>query len=871
MAGEATRTTCPYCGVGCGVLAKREGDGSVTIKGDPDHPANFGRLCSKGLALAETFGLEQRLLHPRVGGRDVSWADATTEVAHKFSEAIRDHGPDSVAFYVSGQFLTEDYYVANKLMKGFIGSANIDTNSRLCMASAVAGHKRAFGADVVPCNYTDLEEADLVVLVGSNLAWCHPVLFQRLQAARERRGTKLVVIDPRRTMTAECADLHLQIKSGSDISLFNGLLQNLYSRGEIDSRFVFAHTAGLAETLLTVTAHNETRVASDTSLSLRELRTFYDLFAANAKTVTVFSMGVNQARDGTDKVNAIINCHLLTGRIGKIGAGPFSITGQPNAMGGREVGGLANMLAAHMDIDNPDHRAAVQSFWQSPQMVTNSGLNAVDLFEAVHEGRIKALWIMATNPAVSMPDSIRIVEALKVCPFVAVSDVTANMETAQYAHVLLPAKGWGEKDGTVTNSERRISRQHSFLPATGEAKEDWRIMCDVAIKMGFSGFDYSSPAEIFAEHAALTQVLNNGNRTLDLKDIAASDYAELLPQQWGGSRPFSNGQFETPDRKARFVPTPTSSATTTAAETYTLNTGRIRDQWHTMTRTGLVPRLFGHRAEPYVEVCAADAVRLNLREAELTSIQGPHGSAVVRVLISDAVSHGEVFQPMHWSNSFASASKANAVSRSIVDPISGQPALKSASVSIKRFPARWYGYGVTVNSIKPVFDYWAIRPLANGQSFECAGLEQPEDWRSLLSELFDLNDPASDVTYVSSKPNAAFRCVATRTGRLHFAFFVSQTPVQASRHWLQQLLGSEVEAATILAGRPAASTSDIGPIVCSCNSVGRSQIRAAIVALPGASLNLICGETKAGTGCGSCRPEIQRIINETANYAQAAE
>jgi assimilatory nitrate reductase catalytic subunit len=387
----AIRTTCPYCGVGCGVLAQLQRDGSVKIEGDLEHPANFGKLCSKGLALGETLGLAHRQLHPVVDGLETSWDHATSTVAQRFKRAIAEHGPESVAFYVSGQLLTEDYYVANKLMKGFIGTANIDTNSRLCMASAVAGHTRAFGADIVPCSYRDLEVADLVVLVGSNLAWCHPVLFQRIQAQREKRDLKLVVIDPRRTPTAKAADLHLQLTPDSDVALFNGLLAYLYSRGEIDSRFVYERTAGLAEALVASSewALDDTASAIDVSPEL--LQKFFDLFAANAKTVTVFSMGVNQSASGTDKVNAIINCHLLTGRIGKEGAGPFSITGQPNAMGGREVGGLANMLAAHMDFDNVEHRRAVQEHWQSPTLARKPGLKAVDMFNAVADGHIKAM------------------------------------------------------------------------------------------------------------------------------------------------------------------------------------------------------------------------------------------------------------------------------------------------------------------------------------------------------------------------------------------------------------------------------------------------------------------------------------------------
>ena len=871
MVTAVTRTTCPYCGVGCGVLAKREGSGPVTIEGDPDHPANFGRLCSKGLTLGETFGIGQRLLHPRVYGRDVSWEDATALVAQKFSDAMRDHGPDSVAFYVSGQFLTEDYYVANKLMKGFIGSANIDTNSRLCMASAVAGHKRAFGADVVPCNYTDLEEADLVVLVGSNLAWCHPVLFQRLQAAREKRGSKLVVIDPRRTMTAECADLHLQIKPGSDVALFNGLLRHLYSRGEIDSRFIFARTRGLAEVLSAAGNAPEERVAAETGLSHQQLRAFFDLFARHSKTVTAFSMGVNQAEDGTDKVNAIINCHLLTGRIGKAGAGPFSITGQPNAMGGREVGGLANVLAAHMDIDNADHRNAVQDFWQSPRIAMRPGFKAVELFKAVRAGQIKALWIMATNPVVSMPGSTLVSEALKACPFAVVSDVTASTETAQLAHVLLPAMGWGEKDGTVTNSERRVSRQRQFMPAEGEAKADWRIMCDVAKAMGFDGFHYQSPGEIFAEHAALTGALNNGSRLLDLSSLSEKDYDALEPQQWGGLRPFANGKFETPGGKAQFVPTIAASSQLAEEHKFTLNTGRIRDQWHTMTRTGLVPRLFSHRAEPYVEISRADARRAGVADADLVVVNGVNGSSVVRALIGDAVADGQIFQPMHWSKSFASAAAANASTGGRVDPVSGQPALKSARVTLEPFKAAWYGYGVAMQDLVLKSDYWAKQPLLNGLAFECAGLKPPPDWLLYLQDQFSFLHDGPDISTVTSSDPSQFRCAVIRNGSLVFAFIASSEPVAVSRSWLQQKLGSGVSAAEILAGRPASASADTGPVVCACNGVGRNTISAAILARSLPSLREVCEFTGAGTGCGSCRPEIQKMILETVSYAVAAE
>ncbi len=484
--------------------------------------------------MGETLSLDDRLLFPHMDGTRATWDDALGRVAERFSQAVAEHGPDSVAFYVSGQLLTEDYYVANKLMKGFIGSANIDTNSRLCMASSVAGHRRAFGSDTVPGTYEDIELADLVVLVGSNLAWCHPVLYQRLAAARETRGTKVVVIDPRRTATCEIADLHLPLAPGSDVALFNGLLTNLVGANAVDKAFVASKTSGLPEAFAAAREMSFSAIARATGLPRLRVHEFYELFTSTERVVTIYSQGVNQSTSGTDKVNAILNCHLATGRIGRPGMGPFSVTGQPNAMGGREVGGLANMLAAHMDLDNPVHRAAVQSFWESSRIASKPGLKAVDLFRAVGDGRIKALWIMATNPADSMPQADAVRAAIKGCPFVVVSDVVRHTDTTALAQVLLPSTAWGEKNGTVTNSERRISRQRAFLDAPGEARPDWWQLAEVARRMGFAdAFAYTQPAEIFAEHAALSACGNNGTRDFDIGAWASSRPADLR-----SARPF---------------------------------------------------------------------------------------------------------------------------------------------------------------------------------------------------------------------------------------------------------------------------------------------------------------------------------------------
>jgi assimilatory nitrate reductase catalytic subunit len=877
MAAGATRTTCAYCGVGCGLLATRQANGNVSIEGDPDHPANFGRLCSKGSALGETLRLEHRLLYPKVNGKRASWKDAVDLVARNFTDAIRNHGPDSIAFYVSGQLLTEDYYVANKLMKGYIGSANIDTNSRLCMASAVAGHRRAFGADVVPCNYADLELADLVVLVGSNLAWCHPVLFQRLMAAKEKRGTKIVVIDPRRTVTADSADLFLPLKPGTDAALFNGLCADLFRRGAANSRYVARHTAGLPEAMAEASGWTIEKTSQTTGLGRSLVRSFYELFAATPRVVTAFSMGVNQSSAGTDKVNAIINCHLLTGRIGKPGAGPFSITGQPNAMGGREVGGLANVLAAHMEIENPSHREIVQTHWNSPLVADKPGLKAVELFRAVKAGRIKALWIMATNPAVSMPDGSAIAEALETCPFVVVSDITAETETARYANVLLPAAGWGERSGTVTNSERRISRQRAFLPLPGEARPDWRIICDVARAMGYSGFDFDSPAAIFREYAGLTGKANRGSRLLDLSHFATlSDeaYETMKPYQWGGLRPFSDGRFQTPDRRGRFVATayrPPASTVAPAAP-LGLNTGRIRDQWHTMTRTGLSPRLFAHQAEPFVEINPEDAQELGLAVAGLAIVEAGDRRVVARVLHSDRMMPGQISVPMHWSGPFANEARANLLTLPNVDPLSGQPELKFAPVRVERFDASWYGFGVSLLRPRLATAYWSIAPLGRGYRFECAETADCSDWNRFVQLALGIGDEAPGLITFCDEAAGSFRCAAFRDDRLVGAFYASRGPVEVSRSWLSGELGrTGASRLEVLSGRPAHPTVDQGAIICACMNVGIRRIGAVARSHSACTIETIGRLTSAGTGCGACRPEIVKIIHENRKHLQAAE
>jgi assimilatory nitrate reductase catalytic subunit len=892
------RTTCPYCGVGCGVLARRASGtadmgethdpGNITaIAGDPEHPANFGALCSKGSALGDTVSLDGRLLHPQIDGRPATWDEALTHVARRFSEVIERDGPDAVAFYVSGQLLTEDYYVANKLMKGFIGSANIDTNSRLCMASAVAGQRRAFGGDLVPGCYEDLTQADLIVLTGSNTAWCHPVLFRRMVQEKERRPElKLVVIDPRRTATAELADLHLPVRSGTDVLLFNGLLTSLRRRGMTDTRFVSAHTSGANAALeaAEASAPDVYTVARACGIEPAKLEEFYRLFAATERVVTAFSQGVNQSSAGTDKVNSIINCHLLTGRIGRPGMGPFSLTGQPNAMGGREVGGMANMLAAHMELDNPAHRAQVQDFWRSPRMASRPGLKAVELFEAVHDGRIKAIWIMATNPVVSLPDADRVRAALQKCEFVAVSDCVGRTDTTALARVLLPAAAWGEKDGTVTNSERRISRQRAFQPPAGEARPDWWIMAQVAQRMGFAAteFAYDSPAQIFDEHARLSATANNGTRVFDIGGLAGltrEQYEELNPIQWpvpsrghpGTRRLFEDGRFQHPDGRSRLVPTPPTEPAAKAGNDFPfiLNTGRIRDQWHTMTRTSQSPRLTEHIPEPFADLHARDALLLAVREGELARVTTARGSMIARVRTSGEVARGCVFAPIHWSSENASQARAGALVSAVVDPISGEPEFKHTPARVEPFPVEWYGFVLTREPLAVADITWWTTIRGRGfLRYEFAGREVPRDWTTWMRQRLGATQPGADYLDYQDAAAGTHRAAHLVGDRLQACIYISRRPDLPDRGWLAGLFERKrlevVERASLLAGRPPGARSDAGPLVCSCWAVGRNTLRRVIAEHGLTDTRQVGARLRAGTGCGSCLSEIRGLLAERA-------
>jgi assimilatory nitrate reductase catalytic subunit len=872
------RTTCPYCGVGCGVAGSPGEARTVEVAGDTAHPANFGRLCSKGAALGRTVGLEGRLLHPEIGGRKVSWAKAADHVARSFLRTIARHGPDSVAFYVSGQLLTEDYYAANKLMKGFIGSANIDTNSRLCMASAVAAHKQAFGADLVPGCYEDLDLADLIVFAGHNAAWTHPVLVRRMEAAKAR-GQKWACIDPRRTDTAELSDLHLPLAPQTDVRLWNGLLAFMVNTGAVDRAYLAAHVNGFeaVETALLRDDQSLDAVAADCGVDADDLWAFYRLFAATPKTVSLFSMGSNQSSQGVAKGLAIINAHLATGRVGKPGACPFSITGQPNAMGGRETGGLANTLAAHMDFGEAE-RARVRRFWSSPIIAARPGLKAVDMFEAIHDGRVKAVWIMATNPAVSMPDAARVREALARCPLVVVSEAVAETDTTAFAHVKLPALTWGERNGTVTNSERRISRQRPLFPPPGEARADWAIVADVATRMGHAdAFNWRSSADVFREYVRLTAYENPGpegaRRLLDLAPLATADYNNLEPVQWpvtrrgGTARLFTDGRFQTPDGRARMVPVEPGQPAEPVSEAFPLwlNTGRVRDQWHTMTRTALAPELNLHTPEPYVEIHPSDAAKAGLADGALAAVRTPRGEAIAVARVTDRQRKGGLFMPMHWTRTYAPQGRSNGLIGPYRDALSGQPEFKHSPAQLSPWGETWRGFCVSRTPVEaPARSALAWRRIhrEHAEQYEFAGrgdqTERDRVARALggsAGELLSLDDPAT----------GAFRRAWVVAGRLERVLFITRGRLPP-RDWLLALFGqnalSREDRMTLLAGRPLGPVEDVGPLVCACLKVGAVAIEKARAA-GAVTVEAVGAVTGAGTNCGSCRAEIARLVSPT--------
>ena len=869
------QTTCAYCGVGCGVDISLFNNVPTKLEGMREHPANFGRLCVKGTHLLDTTGSDNRLTSPLINNKAATWDEATDHVANKFNDIIQKHGPDAVAFYVSGQLLTEDYYIANKLMKGYIGSGNIDTNSRLCMSSAVAGYKRAFGEDVVPCTYEDLEQTELLILIGSNAAWTHPVLYQRMERAKQLNSNmKVVVIDPRKTDTAELADTFLNIKPGSDAALYNGLLNYLNEHNHLDTQFIAQHTNGFESALQEAQKWSCEAVSDFCDIAIEQVTEFYALFANSPSAISFYSMGINQSSSGVDKCNAIINAHLASGKLLKPGSGPFSITGQPNAMGGREVGGLANQLAAHLDIENEAHQSLVQRFWLSPTIAKKAGSNAIDMFDDIAAGKIKAVWIMATNPMVSLPNNAAIKKALETCELVVVSDCIAKSDTLKFADVAFPSTGWGEKNGTVTNSERRISRQRPLVAPYSGAKNDWQIMCDVAKKMGFEGFDFIDPSGIFEEWAQLTDFENNGSRLLNLSGLVGltkSQYDNLKPIMWPvvKNQPYKNGQvftdnqFSTADKKARFIPiTPKLPVQKTSSDyPFVMNSGRIRDQWHTMSRTGKSTALSSHITRPYIEINPLDASKLAIKQNDLISAIAQTGQVTAHAKVTDSVRKGECFMPIHWNKQFASSATVSGLYQSVVDPLSGQAECKHGAVNIVKAPFVQYMQLFAKNEFVINSDFWLKVNASNCFNYQLA-----------------LNEPKSDLLYYCqtltglqgqwSAMNTAkamhVQCI--QNDKLAFVGVISNEQKEISLEWINHLFAEPLLTFTQLQSLLYATPDEEftqGVQVCSCFKVREQPIINAIKN-DANTVEQLGAELKCGTNCGSCKTQLSQLIKQHA-------
>ncbi|UOQ51966.1 molybdopterin-dependent oxidoreductase [Hymenobacter cellulosivorans] len=696
----ALPSTCCYCGVGCGVLVEPDKQGDVRVTGNPDYPVNRGALCSKGLHLQYTVNdRRDRLLFPQMRYaksrplQRVSWDEALERTAAVFTTFIRQYGPDSVAFYASGQCLTEEYYVLNKLMKGFIGSNNLDTNSRLCMSSAVVGYKMALGEDSVPVCYDDIELADCLLVTGANPAWCHPILWRRVEAHKAANpATKIIVVDPRVTDTCTLADVHLQLLPGTDVVLHQALARVLIENGDIDLNFIEQHAEGFEAYKKLVFERSVAEAADLCGVAEADLRRAAGYIGAAQGFLSMWTMGLNQSVVGVDKNLSLLNLHLITGQIGKPGAGPLSLTGQPNAMGGREVGGLSNLLPAHRNLANAQHRTEVQQFWGSGPLAEKPGYTATEMFEALEDGRLKAIWIVCTNPLTSLPNVRQAEAALAKARFVVVQDISSKPETLAYADVVLPAAAWAEKEGTMTNSERRISYLPRVVAAPGEALPDVEILCRFARKMGFSGFDYATTEAIYLEHTRLT-----AGTTLD---IAGLTYAELRQRgsvQWpyrpgqaasGTPRLFTDHRFYTPSGRAQIHPV----AATFRSEApdldfpFILTTGRLRDQWHTMTKTGKVSKLRQHSPQAFIEVHPHDAQALQVQEGELVTVSSRRGSVRVAARLTTGIRPGVVFLPMHWGKILGSdLHRANNVTSNAVDPISKEPDFKFCAVQLEKY------------------------------------------------------------------------------------------------------------------------------------------------------------------------------------------
>ncbi|MBB5190177.1 assimilatory nitrate reductase catalytic subunit [Silvimonas terrae] len=892
-----TRSTCCYCGVGCGVLIESDGEKITGIQGDPAHPANYGRLCTKGMTLPLTVASKtNRALYPEIRiNRDserqrVDWDTALDTVALKFADIIRQHGPDAVAFYISGQLLTEDYYVFNKLAKGLIGTNNIDTNSRLCMSSAVSGYKLSLGADGPPTCYEDLELADCVLFAGSNMAWAHPVLYRRLEAAKATRAdVKWIVIDPRRTDTAAMADLHLQIQPGTDVALFNGMLHHLIWEDLIDPQFVAEHTDGFAELKQLVRDYTPRMAAEICGITEADLMTAAEWFGRSQGALSLYCMGLNQSAHGTDKNLALINLHLATRQIGKPGAGPFSLTGQPNAMGGREVGGMATMLAAHRDITNADHRAEIARLWgiDTERLSPTPGLPAVEMFNAIRAGKIKALWIACTNPVHSMPDLNLIREALDTAEFVVVQEAFLNTDTVPYADVVLPAATWGEKSGTVTNSERRISRVRPAIQGPGEVRGDWWIANEVARRLEaqihparFSLFGFANEEQVFNEHRRLTE-----GKDLDITGLSYGVLESHGPQQWpmpiveaygetrGQARRYEDGVFATADGKARFNVTPylPVAEPTNSRYPFHLLTGRLRDQWHGMSRTGRVPRLFAHTPEAALTMNPLDAERRGLKAGELVKVSSKRGGLILPLGLSDEVTTGSVFAAMHWNGQFLNSGGINESTIGAVDRKSFQPELKHAAVRVERADLPWRLTAACRGDTQAL--QAALQPLLKDCAYaaitmagddvailKAAADSAPAGWLEKLFTALALQ-PGPDVLEYRDARRGMVKRVGWQDGVLHG--FVWAGDVTGSDQLLEQLIAGEPwQGARITVFSPKTGNATRDRVVCNCKQVKESQIRELVVL--GADVDGLKTKLGCGTVCGSCVPELKRMCSATA-------
>lgn len=695
-------STCCYCGVGCGIVVQKDHQGNISVEGDKNHPVNKGMLCSKGMNLHYTANdKSDRLLYPEMRYNKnmplqrVSWDTALNRTAAVFKALIEKHGPDSVAFYASGQCLTEEYYVVNKLIKGFIGSNNIDTNSRLCMSSAVVGYKMSLGEDTVPISYDDIEIADCIFVAGANPAWCHPILWRRVEAAKQKNPElKIIVSDPRKTQSCAIANVHLQLNPGTDITLHHAIGRCLIEAGKVDFDFLGKHTNGYDDYQSTVFQTSIADAASICGIQEEEIRLAAS-YIGNAKGfISMWTMGLNQSVIGTHKNLSLINLNLITGHIGKAGSGPFSLTGQPNAMGGREVGGLSNLLPAHRILANELHRNEVEKFWQIPlgSIQPKPGLTATEMFDELNTGKLKAIWILCTNPLVSLPD-VRIAEqGLKKAKFVVVQDISNKVETLKYADVVLPAAAWTEKEGTMTNAGRYISHLSKVTEAPGEALADAEIICRFAKKMGYNGFNFKNAAAIYDEHAALTKGTN-----IDISGLNYQILKEKGAVQWpytsntgtfGTARLFTDHQFYTADRKANIISFDHSNQSEALTSTHPLilTTGRIRDQWHTRSKTGKVNKLNQHISESFLEINPFDAASRNIKENEVIEVTSLRGNVRVKAKISTEIKPGVVFMPMHWGRILESdLNRVNNLTNNLVDPLSKEPDFKFAAVQVRAY------------------------------------------------------------------------------------------------------------------------------------------------------------------------------------------